>query len=175
MLILENLSLQSAKKSFLNSTQKYLKIAISKSFSRQMDIWLPPNNQPKSRARHWSSGLSLSRCRSSSMRSTVFRCSRSTRSGSTLRSWVWSEGKLSSRKEILLTTGKCWPITIRSTASSLQISARNLDILPTPSHLPNSKSFPFPPSSVKPLLCSPPRSHEAEARLHRTQDAKSHL
>lgn len=47
MLILENLSLQAAKKSFLNSTQKYLKIAISKSFPRQTDIWLLPNNQPK--------------------------------------------------------------------------------------------------------------------------------
>lgn len=47
MLILENLSLQAAKKSFINSTQKYLKIAISKPFPKQMDKWLPPNNQQK--------------------------------------------------------------------------------------------------------------------------------
>lgn len=37
MLILENLSLLAAKKSFLNSTQKYLKVAISNPFPRQMD------------------------------------------------------------------------------------------------------------------------------------------
>jgi hypothetical protein len=48
MLILENLTLQAAKRSFLNSTTKFIKISISTSLLTQTSISQAVNNQLKS-------------------------------------------------------------------------------------------------------------------------------